>query len=80
MSFSTFFSKIINCFNVTLSKLTSLAGIILENNFIKFIIYLTLLYIIIEFIDSIIGIILNIFSMKKASDKNKSTNNNTDIE
>lgn len=80
MSFSSFISSISSAFNSTFNGIINLIDPILQNNFIKLIIFLVLIYLGIEFLDKIIGIILNIFSQKKSVSKEKSTNKNTDIE
>ena len=80
MTFEQFINIIISSFNSVFNLITSLFGQVINNNFVKLIIYIVLLLIIVDFIDEIIKFILNIFSQKKNLSKSKTTNNKTDIE
>ncbi len=80
MTFQTFINNIINCYNSFFGFITSIINPILNNNFVKLIIFVVLIYLGVEFIDKIIATILNIFSQKKSLSKEKTTNKNTDIE
>lgn len=80
MSFQEFTNNLFNCFISVFNNITSLFSIMIQNNYIKFITYVILLYLGIEFLFKIIDIILNIFSQKKSASKEKKTNTSTDIE
>lgn len=79
MSFQDFLLSIINCFNNIFKNLTNIIEIIMNNNFIKLIIYLTILYVVINYLFKIISTIFNITSKKVALAKNKQSSS-TDIE
>lgn len=79
MSFQNFLNSIIVAFGYVFSSIQNTITNLLNNNFIKFIIYLILLEFIIFLFGGLLSFIFNIFSMKKESGKNK-TNSNTDIE
>lgn len=79
MNFEQFINSLINAFNNTFTNLTKIFEIVMQNNYIKLIIFIVLFYLFIEFADQIFILIKNIFSMKKAAGKNKQ-NSNTDIE
>ena len=80
MNFESFINSIIYCFNATFSGIIGLFNYIIQNNFIKLIIFIAIIYLIIEYLDEIINLILNIFSQKKSISKTKESNKNTDIE
>ena len=80
MTFQEFINSIMNSFNSVFELITNLIDPILQNNFIKLIIFILLIFLGIEFINKIISTILNIFSQKKSISKEKSSNKNTDIE
>lgn len=79
MSFQNFLNSIIVAFSYVFSTIQNTITNFLNNNFIKFIIYLIILEFIIFLFGELLSFIFNIFSMKKESGKNK-TNSNTDIE
>lgn len=79
MSFQNFINIIVNSFGYVFNMIQSTINNLLNNNFIKFIIYIILLEFIIFLFGGLLNLIFNIFSMKKEFGKNK-TNSNTDIE
>lgn len=79
MSFSEFLNIIINCFTGFFNFFVTIFNLIIDNNFIKLILFIVLLYIIIDYFGDILSFIKNIFSVKKIQSKNK-VDNNTDIE
>ena len=70
MTFSEFVTKIFTCFNTVFTNLVSYIEILLENNFIKFIIYLSILSFIITLLTIIIGMIYNILNYKHDKESN----------
>lgn len=79
MSFENFINSIFNSFLNVFNLIKSLFGTVIQNNFIKLIVYIVLIYLFIDFLEEIFKFIKNIFSMKKQVSKNKQ-NSNTDIE
>lgn len=79
MSFETFINSIFNCLNNFLNGFTKMFNIMIQNNFVKLIIYIALFIFAIELLFHIIDFIHNIFSMKKEAAKNKEKSK-TDIE
>lgn len=79
MSFENFINSIFNCFLNVFNLIKSLFGPVVQNNFIKLIIYVVLFFLFIDFLEEIFKLIKNIFAMKKQASKNKQ-NSNTDIE
>lgn len=79
MSYSNFIDIIISCFFNFLEYTKKIFELIINNNFIKTIIFITLIYLVIEYFGEILSFIRNIFSMKKEASKNKVASN-TDIE
>lgn len=79
MEFSIFIEKIFTSFSSTFNLLKNIIEIIFKNNFIKLIVYMVILYFVIEILGNLLSLIKNVFSMKKAEGKNK-VNSNTDIE
>ena len=80
MTFQEFTNNLFNCFISVFNNITSLFSVIIQNNYIKFTIFIILLFLGIDFMFKIIDIILNIFSQKKSASKEKKTNTSTDIE
>ena len=70
MTFSEFVTKIFTFFNTVFTNLISYIEILLENNFIKFIIYLSLLSFIITLFTIIIRMIYNILNYKHDKESN----------
>ena len=79
MSFENFINSIFSCFLNVFNLIKNLFGPIIQNNFIKLIIYVILFFLFIDFLEEIFKLIKNIFAMKKQASKNKQ-NSNTDIE
>lgn len=79
MQFSEFINTIVNSFVSVLNFIINIFDQIISNNWIKLIIFIALVYFVIDFFGEIIDLILNIFSMKKANSKQK-TATKTDIE
>ncbi len=79
MSFENFINSIFNCFFNVFNLIKNLFGPVVQNNFIKLIIYVILIFLFIDFLEEIFKLIKNIFAMKKQASKNKQ-NSNTDIE
>ncbi len=81
MTFTDFINSIINSFLNVFNFIISIFDLIISNNWIKLIIFITLVYFVIDFFSEIIDLIFNIFSMKKANSKQKTTTKtNLDIE
>lgn len=79
MSFENFINSIFNSFLNVFNLIKNLFGPVVQNNFIKLIIYIALFFLFIDFLDEIFNFIKNIFAMKKQTSKNKQNSNN-DIE
>lgn len=79
MSFENFINSIFSCFLNVFNLIKNLFGPVIQNNFIKLIIYVVLFFLFIDFLEEIFKLIKNIFAMKKQASKNKQ-NSNTDIE
>ena len=79
MSFENFINSIFNSFLNVFNLIKNLFGPVVQNNFIKLIIYVILIFLFIDFLEEIFKLIKNIFAMKKQASKNKQ-NSNTDIE
>ena len=79
MSFENFINSIFSCFLNVFNLIKNLFGPVVQNNFIKLIIYVILIFLFIDFLEEIFKLIKNIFAMKKQASKNKQ-NSNTDIE
>lgn len=79
MSFEDFINSIFSCFLNVFNLIKNLFGPVTQNNFIKLIIYVILIFLFIDFLEEIFKLIKNIFAMKKQDSKNKQ-NSNTDIE
>ena len=79
MQFSEFINTIVNSFVSVLNFIINIFDQIISNNWIKLIIFIALVYFVIDFFGEIIDLILNIFSMRKANSKQK-TATKTDIE
>ncbi len=79
MSFENFINSIFSCFLNVFNLIKNLFGPVIQNNFIKLIIYVILFFLFIDFLEEIFKLIKNIFAMKKQASKNKQ-NSNTDIE
>lgn len=71
MNFNSFLIIIINCFTNFYNFFVSVFNLIINNNFIKLILFLILFYILIDYFGEILGLIRNIFSIKKENVKNK---------
>lgn len=71
MSFESFVNSIINAFNTVFSHIVTYIQIFLNNNFIKFIIFLGLFGFIINFLFSIIKIIYEILNNKHDKQETK---------
>lgn len=78
MNFDSFLIIIINCFTNFYNFFVSVFNLIINNNFIKLILFLILFYLLIDYFGEILGFIRNIFSIKK--ENIKKNNNKTDIE
>lgn len=70
MTFSEFITKIFTCFNTVFVNLVSYIEMLTKNNFIKVIIYLSLLSFIISLFAVITGIIYNILNYKHDKEAN----------
>ena len=79
MKFNTFLNNIFSSFNEVFNNITNLFNLVLENNFIKLIIFITLIYLIIRIFTYFLDLVFNILSQKKESGKNK-VKSNSDIE
>ena len=79
MSFENFINSIFSCFLNVFNLIKNLFGPVVQNSFIKLIIYVILIFLFIDFLEEIFKLIKNIFAMKKQASKNKQ-NSNTDIE
>lgn len=79
MNYNTFIDIIISCFTSFFNQFKNLFNIIIQNNFIKTIIFIAIIYLVIEYFGEILSFIKNIFSVKKEAGKNK-VSSNTDIE
>lgn len=79
MSFENFFGIIISSFNNFLNLISNFFTSIINNNFIKLIIFIVIFTFVISFLFKIINTIFNITSVKKPEGKNK-VKNNSDIE
>ena len=77
MNFSSFLDIIIKSFNQLLNLLSTFFNSIIENNFVKLILFIVILYFIIYILNKIITMIINIFTRKKEESKNKT---NKDVE
>lgn len=62
MSFQNFITTIFNSFNAFFTHIVSYINLIIDNNFIKLIIYLVLFKIIIDFLFEVIKILLKIIN------------------
>lgn len=78
MNFSEFIDIIINNFNQFLQLVSTFFDDLMENNFIKLILFIAILYFVIYMLSEIINLIKKIFSTKKEASKNKKSK--TDIE
>lgn len=79
MVFNEFLDIIIRSFNNFLNCVSKFVSIILENNFIKLILFIIILEFIVVLFGQIINIIKHLFSINKEANKNKVKNSN-DIE
>lgn len=79
MEYKNFLNVITSSTNNIFTAFKNIFSYLLNNNFFKTIIFIILIYFIIENFEEIIKVIKNIFSMKKESAKNK-VNNSNDIE
>lgn len=70
MTFSEFITKIFTCFNTVFVNIVSYIEMLTKNNFIKVIIYLSLLSFIISLFAVTIGIIYNILNYKHDKEAN----------
>lgn len=71
MNFQEFLNIIITSFNNFLSLVSNIFGKIINDNFVKFFIFLILLYFAINLLFKIVKLIFNIFSSKKENKKEK---------
>lgn len=78
MNFSAFLDIIINSFNQLLNLLSTFFNSIIENNFVKLIIFIFIIYFIVYLLNKILGLVLNLFN-RKEEPKNKVKSKN-DIE
>lgn len=62
MSFQNFITTIFNSFNAFFTHIVSYINLIIDNNFIKLIIYLVLFKLIIDFLFEVIKILLKIIN------------------
>lgn len=76
MTFSQFLNKIIECFNLVFKNIISYIELLMENNFIKIIIYINLLMFIISILCVVVQIIYNVLNYKH--DKEANDLENTD--
>lgn len=65
MNFSSFLDIIINSFNQLLNLLSTFFNSIIENNFVKLIIFIVIIYFIVYLLNKILGLIINLFSRKE---------------
>ncbi len=79
MTFSNFLQIIFNSFTNLLNLVSNFFDDLLENNFIKLIIFIALFFVIIDLLGKLISLIINITSRKKKASDNKQLNT-TDIE
>ena len=70
MLFSEFINKLINCFNNALKLVSNIISIIINNNFIKLIIYTAVMYFIFYLFSELINIIINLFKNHKNENDN----------
>ena len=69
MSFQQFISSITECFNTVFSHIIIYIDMIIQNNFIKFIIFLSLVFFIIWIAENILKIVYTIFNIKHDKEK-----------
>ena len=80
MSFETFLNNIINNFNTVFYHIINFIELILDNNFIKFIILLGLFIFVINLLCSVVNIIYKILNNRHDKEALKSIFNSTDKE
>ena len=71
MTFREFIESIINSFNIVFTNITKLFEPIIENNFVKLIIYIVIICLIFDCLVDLIDLVRNIISQKKEAAKNK---------
>lgn len=79
MTFQKYLNNITNIINKLINILGKIYSSLLNNYVFKTIIFIVIIFLIIEYFNEILSFIRNIFSMKKEAGKNK-VNSNTDIE
>ena len=80
MTFETFLNNIINNFNTVFYHIINFIELVLDNNFIKFIIFLGLFIFVINLLCHVINIIYTILNNKHDKESLKNLFNSTDKE
>ena len=80
MSFQQFLNSIMNSFNTVFSHIISYIELLLQNNFIKFIIFLSLLFFIIWILENILKIVYTIFNIKHDQETRKKVIKKKEVE
>lgn len=80
MSFQRFISSITECFNTVFSHIIIYIDMIIQNNFIKFIIYLSLVFFIIWIAENILKIVYTIFNIKHDKETRKKVIKKKEVE
>lgn len=79
MDFSTYLSNISSVINKLITLISSVLNYLMNNNIFKTLLFVIIVSFVIDNFEKIIDLILNIFSKKVDSSKNK-VNSNKDIE
>ena len=79
MTFQEYVNNITNVMNKIISLISKVYSVLINNYIFRSIIFLIIIYLVIEYFGEILSFIKNIFSVKKKAGKNK-INSNSDIE
>lgn len=79
MTFQEYVNNITNVMNKIISLISKVYSVLINNYIFRSIIFLIIIYLVIEYFGEILSFIKNIFSVKKEAGKNK-VNSNSDIE
>lgn len=79
MTFQEYVNNITNVMNKIISLISKVYSVLIDNYIFRSIIFLIIIYLVIEYFGEILSFIKNIFSVKKEAGKNK-VNSNSDIE
>ena len=80
MSFQQFLNSITECFNTVFSHIIIYIDMIIQNNFIKFIIFLSLVFFIIWIAENILKIVYTIFNIKHDKETRKKVIKKKEVE